>query len=194
MNPSSTPLITHALSLRQPWAWAVIRPDLTKESRALAPGSVVPLKICERCGEYVLEPRDFCEKCDWPKVYFCDVDPMELQFKTIENRNWTTKRRGRVFIHASKTWGRDEIETLEIVRKKWPHLPWPDPGGYDLGGIIGSVKIVDCVKHSASKWFFGEYGFVLKRARVIDFIPERGMMGFFPVTQTVHQVLEGRRK
>ena len=49
------------------------------------------------------------------------------------------------------------------------------------GGIIGEMEIVDCVQHSDSRWFFGPYGFVLRDAKPVSFIPRKGSLGFFNV-------------
>ena len=92
--------------------------------------------------------------------------------KDIENRTWWTAERGRVKIHAGKKLddSRDWIEgNFGVTIPK--ELP--------LGGIVGSVEIVDCVKQSASPWFFGPYGFVLRNPVVLPFVPMRGQLGFF---------------
>lgn len=57
------------------------------------------------------------------------------------------------------------------------------------GGIIGVAEIVDCVEASDSPWFFGRYGFVLRNARPVDFIPVKGALGFFGW----HRNLNGER-
>ena len=134
--------ITHALSIRQPWAWAIIRPDVTD--------------VVARAELY-----------------------MTGKIKDIENRSWPTNRTGRVFVHAGKAWGRDEREDLELCRDLYPDLPWPEK--YELGGIVGSVMVRNCVFESPSRWFSGPYGFVLSKAVPTPFIPLRGMLNFFPV-------------
>lgn len=96
--------------------------------------------------------------------------------KDIENRQWRTGFRGRVYIHAAKAWGRDEREAQEQLAAE---LDWQDIGQPLLGGIIGTVEIVDCVEHSDSWWFAGRYGFVLRDPRPLDFMPCRGALGFF---------------
>ena len=47
------------------------------------------------------------------------------------------------------------------------------------GGIIGSVELVDVVEQSASPWFFGPVGFVLRNPKPCKFIPMKGQLGFF---------------
>lgn len=100
--------------------------------------------------------------------------------KDIENRSWATKFRGKVLIHAGKKIDFDGIEWLADEG-------YNVPGEYELltGGIIGVATIVDCVKESDSKWFFGEYGFVLKGCHEIPFMPCKGKLGFFNVVYDV---------
>ena len=52
-----------------------------------------------------------------------------------------------------------------------------DPAKLQFGGIIGRAEIVDCVKRSDSPWFTGKFGFVLRRARKLPFIVNKGMLG-----------------
>ncbi len=118
----------YALSIRQPWAWAIINAG-----------------------------------------------------KDIENRDWPTRFRGPVCIHASKGIGsRHDFYSArnfitDEIRQKSP----PEPEGIARGGIIGVAEIVDCVEASESPWFFGRYGFVLRNARPVPFIPVKGALGFF---------------
>lgn len=109
-------------------------------------------------------------------------------FKDIENRDWFTKQRGRVLIHAAKGMTRDEYEwclsTCHAVSKTRPFPPdtcLPAFNALERGGIIGSVEIVDCVSKSESPWFFGRYGFVLRDAKPLPFYPCRGQLGFFRI-------------
>lgn len=107
-------------------------------------------------------------------------------FKDIENRNWATKQRGRVLIHAAKgmTFGEYE-ECLSMCHSVSKTIPFP-PGtvmpsfaSMERGGIIGSVEIVDCVKTSDSPWFVGKFGFVLQNPKPIRFYPCKGQLKFF---------------
>jgi hypothetical protein len=96
--------------------------------------------------------------------------------KDVENRDWPTRLRGTVLIHASSSLEEDR----EFIREH--KLP--------LGGIVGVVDIVDCVSSMDSQWFFGKYGFVLRNARPIELIPCKGMLGFFDVPAHVAQLVE----
>jgi hypothetical protein len=106
--------------------------------------------------------------------------------KDVENRDWPTKVRGRVLIHAAKT----------MTAEEWSHA-WDFSQGtcarakanlagltrenIQRGGIIGSVEIYSCVTEFRSHWFMGKYGFLLRDPRPLPFTPWRGMPGFFDV-------------
>ena len=106
--------------------------------------------------------------------------------KDIENRNWHTRMRGRICLHAAKGMTRDEYdECMSVVRHVHVHRPFADPpivpsyGTITRGGIIGTVEIVDCVESSESPWFFGRYGLVLRNPEPVPFVPVKGALGFF---------------
>lgn len=110
-------------------------------------------------------------------------------FKDIENRDWSTKRRGRVLIHAAK--GMTNREWLEAIH--FAHFTCGVPRAalaegcefeqLQRGGIVGSVEIVDCVDRSDSPWFVGRHGFVLRNQKALPFTPWKGQLGFFPVPE-----------
>ena len=109
--------------------------------------------------------------------------------KDIENRSWPTKVRGRVLIHAAKGMTHDEyaeaVEVAMVARAGTPpaqRVIMPSFNAMPRGGIIGSVEIVDCVTESASPWFFGRCGFVLRNPHPLAFRPFRGALGFFSVS------------
>ena len=119
--------------------------------------------------------------------------------KDIENRDWSTRFRGRVLIHASKGMTRDEYDDANwfIQRAAGPiDRDWlakwlgvtAAPVLLERGGIIGSVEIIDCVENSESPWFMGRYGFVLRDPHPIPFIPYKGQLGFFDVPDSLHAV------
>lgn len=113
--------------------------------------------------------------------------------KNIENRDWPTKFRGTVYLHASKWWKWDEIcedfEDVRLIRNRHnlPEIERAVTGRMlkDAGGcIVGKVDIVGCVtdKGTESPWFFGKYGFVLANPVAFDKpIPCKGALGFFEV-------------
>lgn len=109
--------------------------------------------------------------------------------KDIENRDWPTRYRGPVCIHASaykpKQDDCDEFNDVfcHAVRDKAERariLPrWSEALSFERGGIVGVAEIVDCVEQSPSPWFMGRYGFVLANVQTIEFIPVKGALGFF---------------
>lgn len=110
--------------------------------------------------------------------------------KDIENRCWPTKFRGRVLIHASKGMTRDEWADAWTFAAGSGASPKAVEAGLtfeniDRGGIVGSVEIVGCVRTSASRWFMGEYGFVLRDPQVLPFRPFKGALSFFDVPDEV---------
>ena len=132
-QPPATDLPRMALSIRQPWAWAIINAG-----------------------------------------------------KDIENRDWSTRFRGPVCIHAAKGMTKREFDGfVDLARAMsrngtWRESAWvPFQNELQHGGIIGVADIVDCVDASESPWFFGRYGFVLRNVRPVDFYPVKGALGFF---------------
>ncbi len=105
--------------------------------------------------------------------------------KDIENRDWPTKVRGRVLIHASKGMTREEwADCYYTTRVICPGIETiPEASGLERGGIVGEVEIIDCVTESDSPWFFGKYGFVLRNAKPLPFRPYKGRLGFFEVNE-----------
>jgi hypothetical protein len=101
-------------------------------------------------------------------------------YKDIENRDWTTRFRGRVLIHASKGMTKTEYSIAQDVADIiGVNVPVFDQ--LDRGGIVGAVDIVGCVTNSQSPWFSGKYGFVLRNAEVLPFRQYKGALGFFEV-------------
>ncbi|HWH75072.1 MAG TPA: ASCH domain-containing protein [Methylibium sp.] len=98
--------------------------------------------------------------------------------KPVENRDWSTDWRGELLIHAGKVF--DEAG-LDSVLEAFPELRHVLPQSYELGGIVGAAMLSACVTQSASPWFTGPHGFMLERARPLDFRPWRGQLGFFDV-------------
>lgn len=131
-QPPPADLPRMALSIRQPWAWAIVHAG-----------------------------------------------------KDIENRNWPTRFRGPVCIHAAKGMTNDEFDDFVVLSRTmfrkglWKGDLIPERKALSRGGIIGVADIVDCVESSKSPWFFGRYGFVLTNVRAVEFVPVKGSLGFF---------------
>jgi hypothetical protein len=86
--------------------------------------------------------------------------------KDVENRDWPTKGRGWVIVHAG-------------VSKTELDMDDPKEAAMPRGGIVGMMRIIDCVQQMESKWFFGRYGFVIADPLPLPLVPCRGMLGFF---------------
>lgn len=115
--------------------------------------------------------------------------------KDVENRNWPTRFRGRVLIHAAKGMDEDDVDgfrdLLATRSIATPALKGLKVGDLQRGGIIGEVEIVDCVRASGSPWFVGDWGFVVRNPRPIAFAPCRGMLGFFKPSFAPRPALAG---
>ena len=106
--------------------------------------------------------------------------------KPVENRKWSTVFRGEIAVHASSRMTADDWEDgLFTARAAADVAPFPPgtrfPGRKDLqfGGIVGTVEIVDVTTKLDSPWFFGPYGFVLANPKRVEFVPVKGLLGFF---------------
>jgi hypothetical protein len=100
--------------------------------------------------------------------------------KDIENRDWITWERGHVLIHAGKQFDNEGYAWIaEHMQSVFEQMP--EPNQYDMGGVVGECEIVDCVVESTSPWFFGPFGFVIRDAKPLPFMPCRGRLGFFEV-------------
>lgn len=103
--------------------------------------------------------------------------------KDIENRSWQAvnhglRVRGRIAIHAAKGLARCEYEDASEFMASIG-VKCPPPADLLRGGIVGSVEVIDVVKDSDSRWFFGPRGLVLRDPHACDFIPSIGALGYF---------------
>jgi hypothetical protein len=94
--------------------------------------------------------------------------------KDVENRDWATRGRGWVIVHAGVS--KSELDKEDDLHQALPR-----------GGVVGMTRIVDCVVAMESRWFFGKYGFVLQDSFALALIPCRGQLGFFALPAEVNQ-------
>lgn len=94
--------------------------------------------------------------------------------KDVENRDWATRGRGWTIVHAgvSKT----ELDMSDAREAAMPR-----------GGVVGMMRITDCVEVMDSQWFLGRYGFVIGEAFPLPLVPCRGMLGFFNLDAEVRK-------
>lgn len=98
-------------------------------------------------------------------------------YKDVENRSWRTNHRGPLLIHASASRSLTNSDNLAVIEKKYHvHLP----RDFDLGGIVGVVNVIDCVRTHSSKWKMRRtWGWVLRNPRRLSFRPCKGFVGLF---------------
>jgi hypothetical protein len=73
-----------------------------------------------------------------------------LGIKNVENRSWTTDYRGRLFIHAGRSWDGTELST-EQLRQATRQIA-PNREDHVYGAIIGTVELTEIVEDSESPW------------------------------------------
>jgi hypothetical protein len=108
--------------------------------------------------------------------------------KDIENRDWPTKFRGRVLIHAGVTYPKRDYADDAVAYARHHGIAYPAREEM-IGGIVGVATITDCVTASDSMWFNGKYGFVLADAKPLPFVPCKGQLNFFDVPEDVAATL-----
>jgi hypothetical protein len=116
-------------------------------------------------------------------VASCGIEP-----KTIENRDWTTRYRGPLLLHAGVELDADLFDRSSgrLLPGYWTRkfgtagarLAEAMPrrrGDYATRSIVGISTLVDVIEESDSLWFTGDYGLVLASARAIT--PPMGYPG-----------------
>lgn len=112
-------------------------------------------------------------------------------WKDVENRSWSTKRRGTIAVHASTNFPRVDYEdfvteTWELIRSQVASNTAPAYEDFPLGAFVGLVDIVDCVERHRSLWFDGPFGFVLANPRTLrEPIPYKGALNFWKVPDAI---------
>jgi hypothetical protein len=96
--------------------------------------------------------------------------------KDVENRDWATRGRGWVIVHAG-------------VSKTELDMEDPEEAAMPRGGVVGMMKITDCVEQMESRWFFGRYGFVIGESFPLPLIPCKGQLGFFVPPEDVRATI-----
>jgi hypothetical protein len=106
--------------------------------------------------------------------------------KKIENRTWSTRYRGTVYIHASRKLDRVAFDWLRDQAGVTP------PSEFVHGAVVAVADIVDVVtKHEAATfapWFSGPYGIVLARIRRLRTpVPQKGQLGLARASHDLQQ-------
>lgn len=99
----------------------------------------------------------------------------------------------RIAIHSSKKVDAFDIEdAMELGYANALPLKCIDiiQGALPGGVILGSVKLVNCVKESISPWFMGQYGFVLAEPiPLTEPLRCRGALGFWQIPKDMEATL-----
>lgn len=97
-------------------------------------------------------------------------------YKDVENRNWKTRHRGPLLIHA----GASRVRLREGETWVQERFGIRLPAEYDFGGIIGIVDLLDCCEHTDSPWHEPELiGWRLGKPRRLPFRPVTGALSLF---------------
>ncbi len=95
--------------------------------------------------------------------------------KRVENRSWTTKYRGRLWIHAGRSWDARSGRSND--------------GTYPMGALLGRVELVDVVTDStdefAQPWM---YHWVLANPFPVEPIPMRGKQGLWTLPKPAQEL------
>jgi hypothetical protein len=103
-------------------------------------------------------------------------------WKNVENRGWATRHRGDLLIHAAASMTRADYESCRIVVDGiHDDLAMPMYEDLPRGGIVGEVKLLDCVDDHPSPWFTGPVGWVMYDACACELVPWSGKQGLFDV-------------
>jgi len=105
-------------------------------------------------------------------------------YKPLENRNWITKHRGEVLIHASLGMSWWEYESCHdlvaaINKATGSNMVLPDYHDLNRGGIVGIANLTGVISRSESPWFSGKFAFVMEDARNLPFHKCRGTLSIF---------------
>jgi len=122
-----------AISVRQPWAWAIIHAAKNIENRGL----------------------------------------VALRHMRLNRDSRTT-----LAVHAAQGMTRDEYEDARDFMESIG-VTCPPPAELVRGAIIGAVRVEGVVTQSASPWFFGPRGIVLRDPRAVEPFFCSGALGLF---------------
>lgn len=110
--------------------------------------------------------------------------------KDIENRSWPTKFRGPFAVHASKTFDR---QAPDWINNRFNLGISKDENEYATCGIVGTAYLNNCIETSDSPWFTGPFGFVIRQAHEIPYIPAAGHLRFFQLPETAAKTINKTR-
>lgn len=106
--------------------------------------------------------------------------------KDIENRVWSTTRRGPILLHAAK--GMTKREYWDAWQFAGRPEDMPSAEALMRGGLVGATEIHAVIQPTARpivQWHMAEqYGYRLRKTVALPFRPLKGSLGFFRVEIT----------
>ena len=147
-----------ALSIRQPWAWLIVRPDLTGQAR---------LDAIARREVKDIENRSWQTNHRGPTLIHAAKGMTRAEYEDVQD-----------FLH--------DLHLYDGVGDEFIQLPKLDE--LQRGGIVGWANIVNCVPSAQadSPWHMeGQYGFRLVDAKPVPFVPLTGRLNFFDVPNEI---------
>ena len=128
------------------------------------------------------------------------ADCIMFHGKNVENRNWTTKLRGYIAIHASAKIHRPSFHSCNRI-----YSLNIESDGLSFGAILGFAELTDVIEISritrkTEKWFEGKYGLVISEVMVIEKpVSVKGSLGFWrlngaPLSASLEQLSRKNRE
>ncbi len=121
--------------------------------------------------------------------------------KRVENRTWSTRYRGPIYIHAAKSMKRDEYDSFvwwynQVFSGSRYYKEPPAIDSLPRGGIVAKAEIIDCIRsqyalpHGITReqgdrfivpWWQGPYGIVLAKVEPVEFIACNGKLSIYEI-------------
>ena len=154
-----------ALSIRQPWAWAILHAGKDFENRDW---------YTSFRGRFAIHAAKGMTKSEYQSA---------ISYITQAFVKDTLKTPNTYHLSASRT----IVASGELVL--------PDFEEIVRGAIVGVADLAACISNSPSPWFEGKYGFVLRNVIVLpEPIPCKGALGFWDVPAEIAAQIEAQLK
>lgn len=141
-----------AISIRPAWAWLIVRPDLTGQSR---------LDAIARQEIKDIENRTWRTAHRGPVLIHASKGITRGEYQDVQDYLF---------------------ELFETGPYDGTLITLPKFEALQRGGIVGMANITNCLPESRSRWQIpGRNGFALANARALPFTPLKGTLRFFDV-------------
>lgn len=141
-----------AISIRQPWAWLIVRPDLSGQAR---------LDAIARQELKDIENRTWSTSHRGPVVIHAGKAMTRGEYEDVQDYLFELYETG-------------PYDGTLITLPKFDDL--------QRGGIVGLANITACLRASASRWHLPQcFGFALDNALALPFTPFKGSLSLFEV-------------